>query len=435
MTADEWTNWAGTEQCRPLRARAPRDIGDVRAAIDEARAAGITVRAVGSGHSFTGAALAPGLSLGLGRMAGLGHVDVDSGVVRVWAGTTLRELSMLLDQHGLALPDLGDVDTQTISGAIATGTHGTGARLGGLATAVAAVEMVAASGEVVTCARDEDPELLEAVAVSLGTLGIVTRVTLQCVPAFALRAVERQEVWDELVAGIQESADTHDHFEFHWFPHTDRALVKRNDRLPPGTELDPVPGWRRLFDDELLSNVVYEGVNRVSAWRPGWVPRINQISARALGAREYVDVSHRVFVSPRRVRFTECEYAVPREAVADVLTELRGWIDRHDVSLPFPVEVRFAARDRLWLSTAYERDVAYVAVHQYHRMPAAEYFGAFEEIAAEVGGRPHWGKLHSLGATRLRDLYPRFDEFLALRDKLDPDRLFANPYTTRVFGP
>ena len=295
--------------------------------------------------------------------------------------------------------------------------------------------MVTADGDVVTCARDEDPELLAAVVVSLGSLGVVTRLTLQCVPAFALRAVERQETWDELLDGMQASADGHDHFEFHWFPHTDCALVKRNDRVPTGSELDPVPGWRHWLEDELLSNVVYEGINRVASWRPEWVPRINRVSSRGLAAREYVDTSHRVFVSPRRVRFTECEYAVPREAVLDVLTELRRWIDAHDVSLPIPVEVRFAARDRLWLSTAYEQDSAYVAVHQYHRMSEGGYFSAFEAIAAEVGGRPHWGKLHSLDAERLGDLYPRFADFLALRDRLDPDRLFANPYTTRVFGP
>jgi L-gulonolactone oxidase len=433
MSTDPWSNWAGTARCRPLRARAPRDVGEVRAAVHEARVAGLTVRAVGSGHSFTGAAVAPGMSLGLGRMAGLDDVDTGSAQVRVWAGTKLADLNADLQRHGLALANLGDVDEQTISGAIATGTHGTGALLGGLGTQVVAVEMVTADGEVVTCSREDAPDLLAALVVSLGTLGVTTRITLQAVPAFGLHALERTEPWPDLITGLHEAAERHDHFEFHWFPHTDLAMVKRNDRVP-ASHLRPLPGWRRYVDDELLANSVFELVNRLATRRPELLPHINRVSAQVWGGRDYVDASHRVFVSPRRVRFVESEYGVPRAAVGQVLTELRSWIDGHDERISFPVEVRFAAADDLWLSPAYGRDTAYVAVHQYHRLPYTRYFAAFERIVAEAGGRPHWGKLHGLDADRLRPLYPRFDDFLRLRDRLDPDRVFANPYSTRVLG-
>jgi L-gulonolactone oxidase len=296
------------------------------------------------------------------------------------------------------------------------------------------MELVTADGDMVSWTQEGSAALLDAARVSLGALGIITRVTLQTVPAFALRAVEAPAPLEEVLEALPELVDGHDHFEFYWFPHTARALTKQNDRVESGTALRPLPRWRVLLEDELLSNVVYEGVNRVGAAAPRTVPSLNAVAARALSRREYVDASYKVFVSPRRVRFNESEYAVPRAVVPAVLGELRRWVDAHDVSVPFPVEVRFAAADRGWLSTAYDRESGYVAVHQYHRMARDRYFAAFEAIVREVGGRPHWGKLHTLGAARLSRLYPRFGEFTALRDRLDPHRRFANAYTERVFG-
>jgi L-gulonolactone oxidase len=433
MTA-VWSNWSGIHTWRPAQSRSPRDVADVQGAVSDARSAGQTLRVVGAGHSFTDAAATDGIMLRLARMSGLESVDSATGQVRVWAGTPLAELNRLLAVRDLAMPNLGDIDQQTIAGAISTGTHGTGAGLGGLATQVVELELVVGDGSVVTCSAAQQPDLLAAASVSLGALGVITRVTLQCVPAFALRAVERSERLGPLLERFDDSAATHDHFEFHWFPHTDRALVKRNDRVPPGAPLEPVARWRRWLDDEFLSNEAFEAVNRLASRQPRLVPPLNRFNARALSDREYVDESCRVFASPRRVRFNECEYAVPRHTVVDVLHELRCWIDGHDERITIPVEVRCTAADDRWLSTAFERDSAYVAVHQYHRMRHAPYFAAFEDIVKSVGGRPHWGKLHRLHWDQLRPLYPRFDDFLGWRDRLDPDRVFANPYTVRVFG-
>jgi L-gulonolactone oxidase len=264
---------------------------------------------------------------------------------------------------------------------------------------------------------------------------VVTEVELQCVPAFRLHAQERPEPLLPLLERVQEEADAHDHFELYWFPHTDRALTKRNNRVPEGTDAPgPLPPWRAWLDDELLANGLFEQVNRVAARWPRAVPHLAQVSARALTAREFSDDSWRVFCSRRAVRFVESEYAVPRTAVVDVLLALKDWVDRCDEALPFPVEVRFLAADDVWLSTAYGRDTAYVAVHQYHRMEHTRYFAAFEAIVAEHAGRPHWGKLHSLDAPRLRTLYPRFEDFLRVRDELDPNRLFTNAHLERVLG-
>ncbi len=394
---------------------------------------GARLKAVGSGHSFTGIAVADSMLMRLDRMSGI--VSVDGELVTVRGGTRLADLNPMLAERGLAMANLGDIDEQTIAGAIATGTHGTGAALTGLAGQVRALTMVLADGRIVRCSPTAEPELFAAARVGLGALGIVTDVTLQCTPAFLLQAVEAPEPLGEVLGRLDELVDGNDHFEFYWFPHTDRTLTKRNNRVPVGTTRAPLPRWRRALDDEFLSNTVFEWTNRLAARRPSLVPRINTVASRALTARGYTDDSYRVFASPRRVVFRESEYAVPRAAVPDVLTALRTWIDGHDERLPFPVEVRFAAADDVWLSTGYERAGGYLAVHQYHRLEHRRYFEAFEAIVAEHDGRPHWGKLHTLGVERLRGLYPRLDDFRAVHDRVDPGRMFANAYLERVLGP
>jgi L-gulonolactone oxidase len=433
---EQWQNWAGNQSARPAQIAQARDVDDIALVLRSAADRGLRVRPVGAGHSFTGAAVTDGVLLRLDHLSGVTGVDHATGRVRVLAGTRLHELNPALQAVGLALPNLGDIDRQSISGAIATGTHGTGARFQGMASAVTGLTLVLADGSVVECSAEQHPDLFQAARVGLGALGVVTEVELQCVPAFRLHAVERPEPLLPLLERVQADAGAHDHFELYWFPHTDRTLTKRNSRVSDAATVPgPLPAWRAWLDDELLANGVFEQVNRVSARWPDVVPHLAQVTARALSAREFTDDSWRVFCSRRAVRFTESEYAVPRAAVADVLLALRDWIARHDEALPFPVEVRFLAADDVWLSTAYERDSAYIAVHQYHRMEHHRYFAAFEAIVAEHAGRPHWGKLHTLDAERLRPLYPRFDDFCRVRRQLDPTGLFGNEYLQRVFGP
>ena len=235
---------------------------------------------------------------------------------------------------------------------------------------------------------------------------MISSLTLQCVPAFLLRAQEMPLPLGDVLDGFDEFADSNDHFEFYWFPHTDIALTKRNNRVGPGVGPSPVGRVRGWVDDELLSNKVFELTNRLAVRRPSLVPRINRIASRALSAREYVDASYKVFCSERNVVFRESEYAVPRENVVDVIRRLRDWIDTSGSRIPFPIEVRVAAPDDIWLSTAYGRDTAYIAIHQYHRLPHDPYFQAFERIVSDYNARPHWGKLHTLTAEDLRDRLP-----------------------------
>jgi L-gulono-1,4-lactone dehydrogenase len=429
-----WRNWAGTESATGIEALRPTSTDELAAAVKAGAEQGKKLKAVGSGHSFTGCSVPQQVMVQLDGLSSVINADRESGRVTVGAGTGLRKLNAGLAAFDLAMANLGDIDKQTISGAVSTGTHGTGARLGGLATQIVALDLVTADGSILHCSAEENPDVFAAARISVGALGVISSLTLQCVPAFLLRAQEMPLPLAEVLDGFDEFADGNDHFEFYWFPHTEIALTKRNNRVGEGVGPSPVGRIRGWIDDELLPNKVFELTNRLAVRRPGTVPRINRLAARALSAREYVDASYKVFCSERNVVFRESEYAVPREHVVDVVRRLREWIDASGERIPFPIEVRVAAPDDIWLSTASGRETAYVAIHQYHRLPHDPYFWAFENIVADYGGRPHWGKLHTLTADDLRARYPHFDDFLAVRDRLDPQRTFENPYTRQVFG-
>ena len=432
----EWRNWAGTASATPSRWVRVTSVDDISSAIKTAASAGLTVRALGSGHSFTAvAACDGGVALDLSAFTGIAASDVSAGLVTVRSGTTIRALNAALDGLGLAMANLGDIDAQTIAGALATGTHGTGSGLGGLATQVVGFELVLADGSVVACSSADRPDLFCAARVGLGALGVVATVTLQCVPAFSLVADERPMLLEAVLESFDELAAANDHFEFYVFWGGRKALVKRNNRIPEGSgDVPPaMPGWRRWWEFSVMENTAFGALCRTGRLVPSAIPSLNRLSAAVLSARTYTAPSHEVFVSPRRVRFVESEYAVPRESLLDVLASLRAAVPRLSHPVMFPVEVRVAAADDIWLSTAYGRDTAYIAIHQYTGLPYQEYFDVFESVMASVGGRPHWGKMHSLSAPSLRALYPKFDDFLAVRAAADPDGRFLNPYLTQVF--
>jgi FAD-linked oxidoreductase len=358
--------------------------------------------------------------------------DTASGLVTVEAGLPLRAFNRILDEHGLALANMGDIQEQTVAGACQTGTHGTGRDAAGLVSQIAALEMVLADGSVVTCSRDERPDLFDAARAGLGSLGIITAITWRTVPAFLLQAQEEPMRWDEVLARLDEFDDGNEHFEFYWFPHTEGCLTKRNNRVEGPAE--PLSKLKHWLDDELLSNKVFGLINRVTHRVPRATPFVNGISAKALGARTYSDTSYKVFTSPRSVRFKEQEYAIPREHLSQTLRELRAMFSKRDWRISFPIEIRLLPEEDAWLSMAYGRRTAFIAVHVYNRDPHEEYFQGVEELLMAAGGRPHWGKLHTRDATYLEKVYPRFRDFQALRDELDPERRFANPYTRQVFG-
>ncbi len=428
-----WRNWSDTFAVTPARIRCPSSADEVAAEVCRAAEDELSVKAVGAGHSFTDIAATRGVMLDLSKLTGIIEADPHTGLVTVAAGTVLRDLTPALWQLGLSMTSLGDIDSQTIAGAIATGTHGTGRRVGGLATQVRGLQLVTGDGQLLNCSAEQHRELFAAARVGLGALGIITAVTLQCEPAFVLRAVEAPADYDDLLE-VLPTLELHDHFEFYWFPHTRRVLTKVQSRLPGDTPLQPLGRLRGWRDDQLLANTVFDAVNRLTTARPRLIGGANRLAARALAQRDYTDRAYRVFPSERRVLYRAMEYAVPRASLAHVLDEIDSWLQRTGERVGFPVQVRLSAADNIPLSMAFGRDSCHIAVRQYHRRSHEGYFGAVEDIAREVDGRPHWGKLHYRSAEDLAPAYPLFEEFLAIRDKVDPDRRFGNDYLRRVLG-
>jgi L-gulono-1,4-lactone dehydrogenase len=428
----QWHNWAGDEVCRPATIEQPGSVEELSAAVARAADSGLRVRAVGAGHSFSDVACSDASLLRLDRLASVLDVDTSSGLVRAQAGITIGELSRQLDGHGLAMENLGDIDVQSIAGAISTATHGTGARLRNISSQVAELTLLLADGTPLVCSPERDCEVFRAARVGLGALGVIAEVTLRCVPAFTLRGLDAPAPLAQTLERFEELALGNDHFEFFVFPYADVALTRTNNR----TDEPPQPRGRTSAwaNDVLLTNHAFGLFCRTGRRLPGFIPQINRLVTRLAGRSERVDRSAAIFASPRLVRFTEMEYALPREQTPLAVRRVLEMIEQRGLAVPFPIEVRTVAPDDAFLSTAYERDSGFVAVHMFEGMEWQPYFRAVEAIMDELGGRPHWGKRHFQTADTLRTRYPEWERFQAVRTRLDPHGRFANAWTDRVLG-
>ena len=389
--------------------------GSRQAAVDDRRGRGDRspppagrgqrVKAIGAGHSFTAAAMTNGVLLSLDAMNAVEHVDVATGRVTVQAGIRLRDLCDELAAVGLAMPNLGDINAQSIAGAISTATHGTGAGLGNLATTIVGMELVTGTGEVITCdAVAPDPDLLRVARVGVGALGIVTKVTIQCVPAFDLHAVETIEVLDDVLDDFANFTTSAEHVEFYWMPGTRRCQVKRNHRTTEPAR--PQSRFAYVRDKYVAENAAFGMVCRVGRRFPALAPRLAKLITSAASERDLIDRSDHIFCSPRRVRFVEMEYGIPVEAIPEAVGRVRDLTGTLSFPPLFPIEVRVSAADDIPLSTGAGRANGWIAVHQYHGAPYESYFQGVEAIMDDYEGRPHWGKLHYQSATTLRDPVP-----------------------------
>jgi len=428
-----WRNWGRSEASRPVFRASPASVPEVQAVVRAARERGLPVKTIGAGHSFTAIAATDGILVDLDKLQGVVTADSETGRVTLAAGTRLHQLPALLEPWGLALQNMGDIDRQSIAGATSTGTHGTGLAFGGLATTITGAVLVTGDGSILRVNEREHAELLPAVRLGLGALGILVELEIQCVPAYLLRAVEHPEPF-EVIDEFRARVEAADHFELYWWPHTDRVMTKTNTRLPIDAGRAPVGAFSNWVEEEVMSNGALALMCNIGHLAPKLTPGINRFATKVYGDREYTDYSYEVFTAPRRVRFREMEYAMPLDEIPAALHELRAMIDASGWRISFPVEVRAAAPDENWLSTAYGRESGYIAVHRYMRDDPEEYFRAAEQIFLAHGGRPHWGKMHYLDASVFAERYPRFGDFLQVRDRLDPDRTFRNAYLDRVLG-
>jgi FAD-linked oxidoreductase len=419
-----WTNWAGQQRCAPERIERPGSEAELAAIV----AGAAHLRAVGSGHSFTDIACTDGVLLDLRRMNRV--LGVDGELVSVEAGIMLQQLGAELAARGLAMENQGDIDRQTLAGAISTATHGTGARFRNLSAQVEGMRLVTGGGELVELAGGSDE--LRAARVGLGALGVISAVTLRCVPLFTVRRVDEPRPLDQTLALFDELADGNDHFEFFAFPYTDVALVRLSERGSFSPE--PVDPKLRFLQEMVLENGVLGAGVRVGRRFNRLIPAVNRGFSALVSRQVRTDHGHRVYATRREVRFTEMEYGIPREHATEAARRVLELVRRRRLPIGFPIEVRVTRADDAFLSTAHGRDTAYIAVHQYRGMEFESYFRAVERIMDDYDGRPHWGKRHYKTAATLRERYPDWDRFQSVRGRLDPERRFQNDYTERVLG-
>ncbi len=431
--AREWRNWTGDQACVPVAIQHPRTLEGLIHAVRSAAERGLAIRATGAGHSFTGAALTDGVMIRIEALNRILDLDRGSGLIKVEAGITLADLGEALWEHGLAMENLGDIDRQSLAGAISTATHGTGAGFRNLSAQVEALELVLDDGTVVELSERSDRAAFRAARVGIGALGVIYSVTLRAVPAFVMERVDAPKPLEWTLSSIDELAANNEHFEFYVFPHTDTALVIERNR----TDGPPRPrGRAQAFVNEILiENYGMDLLSRIGRSFPASIPRLAGFAADQFSSSRRTDRSYRIFASERRVRFTEMEYAVPRRHGADAVRRVVALLREGRFPVGFPIEFRLAAPDDAFLSTAHERETAYIAVHQYKGAPWEPYFRAVEEIMDSYEGRPHWGKRHFQTAETLASRYPRWRDFQRVRRRLDPDGRFSNPYTDRVLGP
>ena len=429
----EWRNWAGDQRCRPAEVLRPGSVAELTEAVAAAAAAGRKVRVPGSGHSFTEAAMTDSTMIRVEALRGVIDADPASGLVKVGAGTILADLNEALDSLWLAMENLGDIDRQTIAGAISTATHGTGAGLRNVSAQVEALELVTADGGLRGLDSATDPGLLRAARVGVGALGAIATVTLRCVPAFVLHRIDQPRALEEVLFSFDRLVAENDHFEFFVFPYTETALTIRRNR----TERPAAPrGWlRRYLGDVIVENGIGDLMLRGARRWPAVIPRFTSLAARMMSQGEHLDRSYRVFANRRTIRFTEMEYAIPREHGPAALRRVLELIRSRRIEVAMPIECRVVAADDALLSPSHERETTYIAVHQYRGMEWRPYFEAVESIMDSYGGRPHWGKRHFQTAATLAPRYPGWAEFQAARDALDRSRVFTNEYAERVLGP
>jgi FAD/FMN-containing dehydrogenase len=399
----EWSNWSGSVSCRPRQLSAPTSEAEVVAVVRRAAAEGQRVRVTGTGHSFTPLCASDDVLVSLDGLAGVESVDASARQAWIRAGTKIHALGGPLAERGLALENQGDVDVQAIAGAVSTGTHGTGPTLGSISTQVVALRIVTAAGDVLECSAERDAEVFHAAQVALGSLGVITAVKLRLLPLYRLHEQVRREPLDECLESLERRIRANRHFEFFWYPADDMAFTKTLN--PTGR----------------------------SAMMPPAADGAGEATGLASAERERIDDSWRIFPTVRENRFNEMEYSVPHARGVECFLEIRELMRRTHTDVAWPVEYRTQAADDILISAAHGRATVTISIHQGAQLPHEAFFADAEEIFRRHEGRPHWGKLHSLSSRELRELYPQWERFTAIRARLDSHGRFLNNHLRRLF--
>lgn len=420
-----WHNWSGAQVCIPAARLAPNDEAELASMLRTAKG---PVRAVGSGHSFSALVPTDGTLLSLSSMSGMISSDAEKLQSEFWAGTRVADMGEPLKKAGLAMPNMADIDYQTIAGAIATSTHGTGPKFGSYSTQVAGLRLVTAGGEVLDLDAQHQPELFNAARVALGSLGIVTRVRLQNRKAFRLRQKQWVQKTEELLEDIDKLIRENDHFEFNAIIHSDVAVAQTQNETTETLTLAKAGGG----DGDALGKLA--AVDTYFRNSPNTQASILNFMVKHIDFPDVVDDSYKVFANVRDQRFNEMEYEVPAAAGPACVREVIKTIREQNLRGYIPIEYRYVKGDDIPLSMFSGRDTCAISVHQFYDLDYHNFFAQIEPIFWKYEGRPHWGKLHTLNAAQFSKLYPRFKEFLDIRQSLDPSGKFLNAHLRSVFG-
>lgn len=431
ITHKVWKNWSGSVQATPAEIIYPHSIEDIQHIIKKANDEQRKIRTVGSGHSFTPIVATDHILISLDHMQGIIEVNHTEKTATVWGGTKLHQLGKMLHEQRLAQANLGDIDVQSIAGAISTGTHGTGIQFGNISTQVLAITAVLGTGEVIECSRESHPEYFKAMQISLGLLGIIVKVKLQLQPAYVLKLESRRLPLQEVCEQLNTYVEDNRNFEFFWFPYASMCQVKTMNISSETAKEQPI---KSFINDTVIENTVFGLLSEGARLFPKMSKAVSRLSASFIPNHTKVNQSYRLFATQRYIKFQEMEYNVPAEAMATIIAEMREVMEKEQFHVHFPIECRYAAADDIWLSPAYGRPSAYIAVHMYRGMPYKDYFAKMEQIFIKHGGRPHWGKMHTCKHEDLMKVYPKLEDFKRVRAECDPNQLFVNSYLQQLFS-
>lgn len=423
-------NWGGTVKFTPKFIYYPTSHEEVVDIVKKARQNHQKIRIIGSGHSWTNLVDTDYILISLDEYQGIISLDKDNCTAVVKAGTKLKLLGDLLHEQGLAMENMGDINVQSIAGALSTGTHGTGVTFGTLATQMLEITFVNGLGETVVCSEHTNRETFKAAQVSLGALGIITKIKLRLVPTYKLKYVSVKADLDDTLLNLDKYKQENRNFEFYWFPHTKTVQLKFVNKTP---EPPKNVGFAKKFNDVVMENGLFGALSRFSRAFPKTAPRISKISAWGVSKGTYVNHSHLIFATQRWVRFYEMEYNVPQESFINVMKEIEACVNEHQFKVHFPIECRWVKADDIMISPASGRDAAYIAVHMYKGMEYKPYFEAIEKIFRKYNGRPHYGKMNTLKHEDFAELYPNWQKFMDVRQQMDPDQVFLNEYLQELF--
>jgi FAD-linked oxidoreductase len=426
IAGDRWSNWSGSVICKPRQIVRPKDEVDLAACLRSTKDA---MRAVGSGLSISPLCATDGVLLELTRFSGLTGFDPENNIATIGAATPLWEIASLLHPEGYALGNMGDNDRETLGGAVASGTHGSGWSLGSLSADVGSFNLVTTRGEVLRCAPDDNAEIFAAGRVSLGLFGAVTEIGMKVRPRYKLAKSYFIHSVDETFRQLDGMVRANRHFEFFWYPYNDHIVCKSlNETDARAPEPRSAQAMRLRGARPNLKSHAMRAIYEALPYMPGMQKSAHRVLAVLRRSFGRVRWSNETFPSPRLVRFSEMEYAVPYEDGPDAVREIAAAIRKKRIVTGYPIVFRVVDGDDIWLSPFYGRKCATISVHQYHRHDPKELFDTCEDIFRDYGGRPHWGKWHTMTATEAAKLYPKYEAFRMLRRRIDPEGKFLNRY-------